>query len=201
MRCYLLEFVEKQNSHSLFIEKYQRSSEKALSAIPIESLRKLIELLEKMREMDRQIFVCGNGGSASMSSHLAGELAKEPSETGYNPFRIYSLTDNVAWISAIANDLDYSKIFVEQLKNLAREGDLLICFSCSGNSENIIEAVKWANKTSVITVGITGENGGRLNELARLIVSVPSDFTPHIQEGHLQIQHLISYYFAETEFH
>lgn len=201
MRCYLLEFVEKQNSRSLFIEKYQRSSEKALSEIPIESLRKLIELLEKTREKDRQIFVCGNGGSASMSSHLAGELAKEPSDTDYNPFRIYSLTDNVAWISAIANDLDYSKIFVEQLKNLAREDDLLICFSCSGNSKNIIEAVEWANKTKLITVGITGGNGGRLNKLARLVVSVPSDFTPHVQEGHLQIQHLISYYFAETEFH
>ena len=201
MRCYLLEFVEKQNSRSLFIEKYQRSSEKALSEIPIESLRKLIELLEKTREKDRQIFVCGNGGSASMSSHLAGELAKEPSDTDYNPFRIYSLTDNVAWMSAIANDLDYSKIFVEQLKNLAREDDLLICFSCSGNSKNIIEAVEWANKTNVITVGITGRNGGRLTKLARLIVSVPRDLTPHVQEGHLQIQHLISYYFAETEFH
>ncbi len=136
-----------------------------------------------------------------MASHLASELATEPLEEEARRFRVDSLTDNVAWISAIANDTDYSKIFVEQLKNLAREGDLLIAFSCSGNSENVIRAVDWARQNGLATVGITGRTGGRLAEIAELLVAVPSAFTPHIQEGHMRIQHLISYYFADTEFH
>ena len=177
------------------------AAEKTLVELPLAEVVQLIELLEKSRRQDHQIFVCGNGGSAVMASHLAGELGTEPLEEESGRFRVYSLTDNVAWVTAIANDTDYSKVFVEQLKNLAREGDLLIAFSCSGNSENVIEAVHWANQTGLTTIGITGQPGGRLAELADLVVAVPSSFTPHVQEGHMQIQHLISYYFAETDFH
>ncbi len=184
-----------------FIRKYGSAAEKALAKLPTEAVIQLIRLLEKSRRENHQIFVCGNGGSAAMSSHLAGELGKEPVEEGEGRFRILSLADNVAWISAIANDEDYSKVFVEQLRNLAQGGDLLIAFSCSGNSENVIEAVHWANQAGLTTVGITGQPGGRLAECADLVVAVPSSFTPHVQEGHMQIQHLISYYFAETEFH
>ena len=184
-----------------FIRKYCSASEKALAGLPSEAVIQLIELLDKNRQQDHQIFLCGNGGSAVMASHLASELATEPLAEGSRRFRVYSLTDNVAWISAIANDTDYSKVFVEQLKNLAREGDVLIAFSCSGNSENVIEAVNWANESGLTTVGITGHPGGRLAECADLVVAVPSSFTPQIQEGHMQIQHLISYYFAETQFH
>lgn len=169
--------------------------------MPFEGMIGLIELLQTVRRRDRQVFACGNGGSAATASHLASELGTEPLVEGSHRFRVYSLADNAAWISAIANDTDYSKIFVEQLKNLAREGDLLIAFSCSGNSKNVIEAVNWANESGLTTVGITGRPGGRLAELADLIVAVPSRFTPHVQEGHMQIQHLISYYFAETQFH
>ena len=193
--------MSRPSSPLSFIQKYRRASEKALAALPIEAVIQLIELLDKNRQQDHQIFLCGNGGSAVMASHLASELGTEPLEERSRRFRVYSLTDNVAWISAIANDTDYSKVFVEQLKNLAREGDLLIAFSCSGNSENVIEAVHWAKQSGLTTVGITGQPGGRLAESADLVVAVPSSFTPHVQEGHMQIQHLISYYFAETEFH
>ena len=200
-KCYLDEFVSRQSSPRSFIQKYRRASEKALAVLPIEAVIQLIELLDKNRQQDRQIFVCGNGGSAVMASHLASELSTEPLAEGSRRFRVYSLTDNVTWISAIANDTDYSKVFVEQLKNLAREGDLLIAFSCSGNSENVIEAVRWATQNGLTTVGITGQPGGRLAECADLVLAIPSSFTPQIQEGHMQIQHLISYYFAETQFH
>ena len=172
-----------------------------LEGLPLAGVIQLIELLEKSRRQNQQVFVCGNGGSAAMSSHLAGELGMEPLEEGSGRFRVYSLTDNVAWLTAIANDTDYSKVFLEQLKNLSREGDLLIAFSCSGNSENVIEAVRWAKQAGLTTVGITGQPGGRLAECADLVVAVPSSFTPHVQEGHMQIQHLISYHFAQTRFH
>ena len=169
--------------------------------MPLEGVLGLIELLQTVRLRDRQVFACGNGGSAAMASHLASELGTEPLAEGSRRFRVYSLTDNVAWISAIANDTDYSQVFVEQLKNLAREGDLLIAFSCSGNSQNVIKAVHWAKQSGLTTVGITGQPGGLLAECADLVVAVPSSFTPQIQEGHMQIQHLVSYYFAETDFH
>ncbi len=191
----------RQTPSSSFIEKYRLVAEKTLAELPLAAVIQLIELLEKSRRQNHQIFVCGNGGSAVMSSHLASELGTEPLEEGSGRFRVYSLTDNVAWLTAIANDTDYSKVFVEQLKNLSREGDLLIAFSCSGNSENVIEAVRWAKQAGLTTVGITGQPGGRLAEGADLVVAVPSSFTPQIQEGHMQIQHLISYYFAETQFH
>ena len=177
------------------------AAENTLANLPLAAVIQLVELLNESRRQDHQIFVCGNGGSAAMSSHLVAELGKEPVEEGEGRFRIFSLADNIAWISAIANDENYSKVFVEQLRNLAREGDLLIAFSCSGNSENVIEAVRWATQSGLATVGITGQPGGWLAELADLVVAVPSSFTPHVQEGHMQIQHLISYYFAETEFH
>ncbi len=191
----------KQTPPSSFIERYRLAAEKTVAGLPLAAVIQLIELLEKNRRKDQQIFVCGNGGSAVMASHLASELATEPLEEGSRRFRVYSLTDNFAWITAVANDLDYSKVFVEQLKNLARKGDLLIVFSCSGNSENVIEAVQWGKRFGLTTVGITGRPGGRLAELADLLVAVPSSFTPQIQEGHMQIQHLIAYFFAETDFH
>ena len=173
-KCYLDEFVSRRSSPRSFIQKYRRASEKALAEMPLEGVIGLIELLQTVRRRDRQVLVCGNGGSAVMASHLASELGTEPLEEGSRRFRVYSLTDNVAWISAIANDTDYSKIFVEQLKNLAREGDLLIAFSCSGNSENVIEAVHWAKQSGLTTVGITGQPGGLLAACADLQATPPS---------------------------
>ena len=110
-----------------------------------------------------------------------------------------ALTDNVSWITALANDTDYSQIFVEQLKNYASPDDILIAFSCSGNSPNVLEAVQWANENSLVTVGVTGRPGGKLGEMAGYPIFVESSHMGHIEEGHFLIQHLVGYYFMETE--
>ena len=187
------------NDRSDFLKSYKEKSLAALEKIAENEVAQLIELLSAAREAGRQIFLCGNGGSAATASHFANDLGKGASWGQDKRFRVLALTDNVSWITALANDTDYSQIFVEQLKNYARPEDLLIAFSGSGNSPNVLEVVQWANQNSMLTVGITGRPGGKLGKLARYPVFVESSHMGHIEEGHFLIQHLVGYYFMETE--
>jgi len=180
-----------------YIKEYKKRSLAALEAISEEDVASLAGWLVQAIEEDRQVFLCGNGGSASTATHFANDLGKGASLGRKKRFRVLALTDNLSWITALANDTDYSQIFVEQLKNYARPGDLLIAFSGSGNSPNVIEAVDWARKEGVRTVGITGRPGGKLAEQADLVVHVESPHMGHIEEGHFLIQHLLGYYFME----
>ena len=109
-----------------------------------------------------------------------------------------SLTDNVPWITALGNDLSYADVFVEQLKNYARAGDLLLAFSGSGNSENVLRAVRYANSVGCRTIGLSGFAGGRLREEAQECVVVQADHMGRIEDGHFVIQHLLVYYFMST---
>ncbi len=183
----------------VYLKAYKERSLAALEEIAEKDVAQLIELLSVAREAGRQIFLCGNGGSAATASHFANDLGKGASWGHDKRFRVLALTDNVSWMTALANDTDYSQIFVEQLKNYAQPEDVLIAFSGSGNSPNVLEVVQWANQHSMLTVGITGRPGGKLGEMARYPVFVESSHMGHIEEGHFLIQHLVGYYFMETE--
>lgn len=180
-----------------YIKEYKERSLKALESISEAEVASLGRLLEAAISENKQVFLCGNGGSAATATHFANDLGKGASLGRRKRFRVVSLTDNVAWITALANDTDYSKIFVEQLRNYAQPGDLLIAFSGSGNSPNVVEAIDWALREGVHTVGITGRPGGKLAELAELVLRVDSSHMGHIEEGHFLIQHLLGYYFME----
>lgn len=182
-----------------YLKTYKRKSIAALESIPEEAVARLIELLSRAREEGRQVFTCGNGGSAATASHLANDLGKGASYGRDLRFRVIALTDNIPWMTALANDTDYSQIFVEQLKNFARPGDLLIAISGSGNSPNVIEAVDWANEKGLDTVGMTGRPGGKLGQKAGLPIFIESEHMGHIEEGHFLLQHLVGYYFMEKE--
>ena len=182
-----------------FIRQYKQATLKALTAIDETQVAEVIRQLENARRRQCQVFLCGNGGSAATSSHFSCELGKEGSWGKPFRFRVISLADNVPWMTAIANDSDYSLVFVEQLKNFAHRGDLLLAFSTSGNSANVIEAVVWGNRHGLQTVGFTGLEGGQLKNIAQDCLQVQSNHTGVIQEGHFLIQHLISYYFIELE--
>ena len=182
-----------------YLKSYKEKSLGVMQKISEEEVAGLITLLADAREANRQIFLCGNGGSASTASHFANDLGKGASWNRDDRFRVLALTDNVSWITALANDTDYSQIFVEQLKNYASSDDVLIAFSGSGNSPNVVEVVQWANENSVVTVGITGRPGGKLGKMARYPIFVESSHMGHIEEGHFLIQHLVGYYFMETE--
>lgn len=187
-----------KNDPIQFIRTYKEKALKAIQDIPDAEVGTLIELLGEARRAGRQIFTCGNGGSASTASHLANDLGKGASVGRERRFRVLALTDNIAWMTALANDLDYSEIFVEQLKNYANPEDVLIAFSGSGNSPNVIKAVEWANENGLKTVGITGRPGGKLGKTALHPVFVESSHMGRIEEGHFLIQHLAGYYFMEN---
>jgi D-sedoheptulose 7-phosphate isomerase len=127
------------------------------------------ELIEAAYDRGRFVFICGNGGSGANASHLCEDLAKCTLRDfeRQKRLKVLSLTDNTAGIMAWANDEGYDRIFVEQLKNLASPGDLLLAISGSGNSPNILKAVAWANDHGLTTVGITGFSGGKLKTLGQ----------------------------------
>jgi D-sedoheptulose 7-phosphate isomerase len=131
-------------------------------------IEKVSELIEGAYDEGRFVFICGNGGSGANASHLCEDLAKCTLRDFecQKRLKVLSLTDNTAGIMAWANDEGYDRIFLEQLKNLASPGDLLLTISGSGNSPNILKAVSWANEHGLTTVGITGFSGGKLQKLA-----------------------------------
>jgi D-sedoheptulose 7-phosphate isomerase len=182
-----------------YVHAYRERSLDILSRISTTGVAQLIEILAVALREQRHVFVCGNGGSAATASHFAAGLGKEGSRGRDKKFRVLSLTDNVPWITSLANDTDYSAIFVEQLENFAAVDDVLIVFSVSGNSLNVVRAVEWANDNGLLTVGITGRPGGRIAEIALYPVFVESAHMGHVEEAHFLIQHLLSYYFEEAE--
>jgi len=137
--------------------------------LDVAQLENLNALIERAYHDGRFVFICGNGGSGANASHLCEDLAKCTLRDfeSQKRLKVLSLTDNTPWVMAVANDLHYDRIFVEQLKNLASPGDLLLAISGSGNSPNILKAVEWANAHGMETVGITGFGGGALKGLAR----------------------------------
>ena len=184
-----------------YIDKYKISSLEVLETLPNKAIAELINILASVRRGQHQIFLCGNGGSAASASHLANDLGKGASVGQPSRFRVLSLTDNLSWITSLANDSSYDLIFLEQLKNYAQPKDLLLAFSGSGNSPNVLEAMKWANLNGLVTVGITGSSGGQLSKYAKHVIAVNSSHMGHIEEAHFLILHLLSYYFMETSNH
>lgn len=179
-----------------YLKRFKAATVAAVEQIREEDIEALIQLLDCARKENRQIFVIGNGGSAATATHFANDLGKGAAALAPR-FRVLSLTDNVAWMTALANDLDYSHIFVEQLKNYAQPGDVLVAFSGSGNSPNVVKALEWANTNGCKTVGVTGRPGGRLGQISQLAVHIESSHMGNIEEGHFVVQHLVGYYFME----
>ena len=148
-----------------------------IQELDLDQLRRLGDLVEQAYHAGRFVFICGNGGSGANASHLSEDLAKCTLRDfeDQRRLKVLSLTDNTAGIMAWANDEGYDRIFVEQLKNLASPGDLLVAISGSGNSPNILKAVDWANRHGLTTVGLTGFGGGKLKDLAQHNLHVAID--------------------------
>jgi D-sedoheptulose 7-phosphate isomerase len=181
-----------------FIRGYLDELDATLKALPHEQIAAIIDAIRDVRDRDAQLFVVGNGGSAATASHFAVDLGKGASLGAERRFRVLSLTDNVPWITALGNDLSYEDVFVEQLRNYARAGDLLLAISGSGNSENVLRAVRYANSIGCRTIGLAGFAGGKLREQAQECLVVSADHMGRIEDGHFVVQHLIVYYFMST---
>ena len=173
------------------IQEYISHLQGVLERLSLADVRQSIDLVMEAYQADQQIFIIGNGGSASTASHIANDLSKGTSIPGVRRFRAISLTDNVATMTAWSNDVSYEDVFVEQLKNLANPGDLVIGISASGNSENIIRAIRYAKDISCKTIGWTGFGGGQLQQLADVSVVVDShDYGP-VEDVHLILNHIL----------
>src|SRR5260370_36382352 len=153
---------------------YVKAQKAALDSIPVEAVERLIETFQKALAEDRQIFVFGNGGSAMNSSHFATDLGKGASDKIGKRFRVLSLNDNVAWMTALGNDYAYDQIFVRQLQNYARPGDIVLAMSVSGSSPNVVKAVEWAVANGVHVIALVGGKRGRAAELAHQAIVIDS---------------------------
>jgi D-sedoheptulose 7-phosphate isomerase len=162
-----------------------------------EELSRIVEVFARARAEGRTIFFFGNGGSASTGSHMANDIAKS-TIVGENPrFRCLSLSDPVPTLLAWANDLSYSEVYAEQLKNLGRPGDVAVGISGSGNSPNILRGLEEARRLGMVTVGLIGRGGGRQKGLCDVSLIVPSDNMQHIEDVHLVVCHLLTSYFRD----
>ena len=158
-------------------------------------IEKVINLLLEARQNGKMIFFIGNGGSAATASHFANDLAIG-TRTNSSPFRVMSLTDNNAVMTAIANDYGYEYVFVKQLEALFSKGDLLIAISASGNSPNLLEAVKYVKKHDGVVIGLTGFDGGELKEISDYVIHVNTskgEYGP-VEDIHMIFDHIIGTY-------
>lgn len=181
-------------------EHYKAELLEAIEAIPLDKVSAAIEWFREARAAGRKIFVCGNGGSASTSSHFVCDMVKGASYGRGTRFRIMALTDSLPTITAYANDVAYEAVFVEQLKNFAQPGDLVMAISGSGNSPNVLRAVEYANSIGCRTLGLTGRDGGQLAPMAGLSIQVPIPHMGRIEDAHMIVCHMIGYYFMEEPF-
>jgi len=188
-----IEQLYQENSGATsFARGYLDYLKELFAQLDTDEIAAFIEVLWQAREREARIFFIGNGGSAATASHFANDIAIG-TRSWSRPFRAISLTDNVAVLTAIGNDYGYAEIFTSQLKALMVAGDVVVAISASGNSPNIVQAVQYANQHAAITVGLSGFDGGKLKELAQLVVHVPTnkgEYGP-VEDVHMILDHLV----------
>lgn len=168
-----------------------------LARLDHDAIQRWSDEIYRVWDSRRSIFVIGNGGSGTTASHFAEDLGKGsiPNDRFHDPdfkrLKILSLTDNLGWIMAVGNDLDYDQIFVQQLMNYAQPGDSLIAISGSGNSPNILEAAKWSAENDVRVFGLTGYDGGKLRSMQDDGIHVDLDDMGMVESIHLTVFHWV----------
>jgi len=177
--------IKKRIHDSLFVTETILSNDKILSDIS-EVTQELIRAFRN----GKKVLFCGNGGSAADAQHLAAELSGK-FYLDRAPLFAEALHVNTSYLTAVANDYSYEEVYERLVKAKGRRGDILVGISTSGNSKNVIRAIKVANGIGMITVGLTGESGGKMKDICKYLIRVPSDDTPKIQEATIMIGHII----------
>jgi len=188
--------------NTTYFQSYLAQQQAAYASIPLDKVERITNLLKQCWEDDRQLFVFGNGGSAANASHFITDLGKGASDKLVSQgkgrrFRCLSLNDNTAWLTALGNDYAYEDVFVGQLQNYARPGDLVLTMSVSGNSPNLVKAVQWANEYGLTTIGLVGAKRGRLADLAQEVIVIDSEHYGRVEDAHMTICHMLCYSFME----
>ena len=178
-----------------FARDYIDQIQETLNQIDIDDLDLISKILWDAYLSEKQIFVMGNGGSASIASHFACDLSKNTVTNEKVRFRVQSLNDNIPLMTALSNDGGYECIFIEQLKNLVRPGDVVIAVSSAGNSPNILQALEYANIKQATTIAITGFGGGKANDIADFNLILNNSDYGIVETAHTFICHTISFFF------
>lgn len=188
------------------IERYFKEIKEICDNISREDIDKTIELLFDAWKNDYQVFLCGNGGSAGTATHFMCDLFKVTIVENKKRFKAYCLNDNIPLMTALINDEGFDNLFIEQLKNLYRRGDVLICLSVHGGSgkdkaglwsQNLLKAIDYVKKNGGKTIGFSGFDGGAMKEFCDVCIVVPFNETPHVEAFHVVLQHLIAFRLKE----
>ena len=184
-----------------FIQNFLSEMKSVTEAISITDIESAIEILFDAWKNGNQVFMCGNGGSASTATHFACDLAKATIVPGKKRFRVECLNDNIPLMLALINDDGFDNLFSEQLKAKFREGDILVGISVHGGagkdkaglwSQNLLKAMKYVQENGGKTIGFSGFDGGPMKEIADACIVVPANSTPQVESFHLALEHLIS---------
>ncbi len=180
------------NSLKSIAKEYVENTKSSLDKLDLDSIERIVNIIWSAYLNNKQVFIMGNGGSASTASHFACDLGKGTIVEGKKRLRVICLNDNMALITAFSNDLGYTDVFKEQLVNLINTDDVVIAITASGNSSNIIMAIEYAEKHRAVTVGLTGFDGGDLLSIVNESIVVSSNNYGQIEDMHLVLGHLIS---------
>ena len=173
------------------ISGYVKRAREVLAGLDAAEVESVAKILKSAYDDGRNIFIMGNGGSGSTASHFACDMNKGACFHAEKKFRVIALTDNMATILALGNDAGYESVFVEQLKNFACKGDVVIGISGSGNSENVLRAIAHAKSLGCTTVGLVGFDGGKLKPLVDCCVHVRSNDMQIVEDLHLMVGHIL----------
>ena len=178
------------------VSQYLEDTAGVIRSLPVDQIERIAEILWQACREGRRLFVCGNGGSALTASHLACDLGKGTVTAGQPRFKVMALTDNLGLITAYANDLAYEDIFVEPLINFFQPGDVVLGISGSGNSENVLRALRYAREHGGVPLGWTGFSGGGMKDLAEECLIVPKHDMQIVEDAHYVLMHVLMQVFC-----
>lgn len=184
-------------SDRMIVDNYLTRLGETLVQLPREPVQKTIDILREARKNKKMIFLFGNGGSASNTSHIVNDLIKNCRMKSEPDFRILSLNENTATMTAYGNDYGYETVFEGQLRSYASPGDVVIAMSTSGNSPNVIKALEAAKEMGLTTIGFTGRMGGKMKDMVDVCVHAPSNWTGIIEDVAIILGHIFTVIFME----
>lgn len=180
-----------------FARWYRARALEQWEKLDLRALSRLAALIEDAQARGRFIWVCGNGGSASTAAHVGCDFGKTAARPGTKALKCLSLSDNMAFVTAAANDISFDAVFSRQLENVVSRGDVVLLISGSGNSRNLLNAARLARKRGATVFALLGFDGGKLKSLAHDHLLVPSDQYGVVEDMHMSIAHILTFYLKQ----
>ena len=177
---------------------YLTDLQQLIGRLDSSAIERAVDALREARDRDRRVFVTGNGGSAAIASQMVVDIGKGASLDRPKRFKIITLTDQIPWITALANDISYDVVFLEQLKNFAEPGDVLVGMSCSGTSKNVVLAQQWAREHGLRTIGIGKDSPTPLRAASDIYVPIPSTHYGRLEDCFFIVTHIFCYAFIDN---